>query len=367
MLDGIRVVDFTRLLPGPYATRVLAELGAEVIKIEAKEGGDYTRWWPPLVGDPPMSGAFRELNAGKKSVALDLRDPQSQVSLRRLIETADVLVDSFRPGTLAKMGLDPASFGPRLVYCCLSGFGLDGPDAHRAGHDVGYLGRAGVLGLSGTREAPMTLGIQVADVGASLSAVAGILGALFRRERTGKGGVVDASLIDAGLAFGALSFGVSHAGERVIRGEQILDGSRPCYGVYACKDGKHLAVGALEPKFWIAFVSALELPHLSDCGLDSGEAGARARAEVSSKLMTRTRDEWASVFRAVDACVEPVLDLDEVDRDPHLVARGTFDPTHGFVRGPVRLEAPRVLAPAPALGEHTQEVLASLGIDASLA
>lgn len=410
MLHGIRVVDFSRLLPGPYATRVLVELGAEVIKIEAKEGGDYARWWPPLVGDPPVSGAFRELNAGKKSVALDLRDPGAVLALRSLIATADVLVDSYRPGTLAKMGLDPAALcaaSPRLIYCAITGFGLTGPDAARAGHDVGYLARAGVLGLSGSPALPATLGIQVADVGASLVAISGILGALYRRERTGRGGFVDTSLVESGMAFGALTFGVAHAGEQVVRGDQLLDGSRPCYGVYACAGGGFLAVGALEPKFWRAFVEAIGLPHLADSGLDGGSQGAAVRAEVQAVLMTRTRDEWALLFRSVDACVEPVLSLEEAERDPHLRARGATHP-RGFVRGPIRVgDAPPmrrssvgttgsppplvggaaalppafdpafadgiddddrgeptrdILADAPGLGDHTREVLASLGL-----
>lgn len=367
MLDGIRVVDFSRLLPGPYATRVLAELGAEVIKIEAKDGGDYARWWPPLTGEPPMSGMFRELNAGKKSVALDLRQPAATAALRRLCLTADVIIDSYRPGTLAKMGLDPAGLRaeqPRLVYCAITGFGLTGPDAQRAGHDLGFVARSGLLGLTGPRERPVALGIQVSDVGASWVAVSAILAALFRRERTGQGGVVDTALVEAAIPFGVLEYGVAHAGQPIVRGEMLLDGSRPCYGVYATRGGGFLAVGALEPKFWRAFVEAIGLPHLADAGLDEGEAGARVRAEVEARLLERTRDEWAALFRTVDACVEPVLALDEAERDPQLVARDMIDGAHGFVRSPIHVSgaAARALAAPPALGEHTREVLAGLGL-----
>lgn len=254
---------------------------------------------------------------------------------------------------------------PRLIYCAITGYGLDGPDASRAGHDVGYLGRGGIASLSGSSSTPLTLGIQVADVGASLVAVSGICAALYRREKTGRGGVVDTSLLESGMAFGALSFGVSSAGDKVVRGDQILDGSRPCYGIYPCSDGRFLAVGALEPKFWKAFVDAVGLSHLADSGLDGGDAGSRVRAEVTARLATRTRDAWTALFRTVDACVEPVLDLDEVAADPHVVARASVSPS-GYVRSPIRLDGDvPSLHRAPDLGADTRSVLTSLGLESS--
>lgn len=371
LLEGLEVVDLSRLLPGPYATRVLAELGARVVKIEPLPGGDYARWWPPLVGDPPTSSYFRELNRGKRSVALDLRDPHAQAALARLVARADVLVDSFRPGTLAKLGLDPARFAethPRLVYCALSGFGLDGPHADRAGHDVGYLARAGGLAVSGSREAPTVLGVQVADLGGALTAVSGILAALLRRERTGRGAIVDTALLEAALPFNVLNLAAAQADIPVTRGAELLDGSRPAYAVYPTRDGKFLAVGTLEPKFWRRFVEAIGLPDLVDDGLDLDARGDAVRAQVRAKLLERDRDAWMALLEPLDCCVEPVLEPREALHDPQLRARGVVDPS-GFVRSPIRvtptLGAPPLsaatLSPAPALGADTRAELEALG------
>jgi alpha-methylacyl-CoA racemase len=374
-LTGVRILDLTRLLPGPYATRLLAELGAEVIKVEDPTGGDYARWYPPLDGDPPMGGIFREANRGKKSVALDLKKPAAVAALRYLIAKSDVLVDSFRPGVLARLGLDPRALmeeSPRLIYCALTGFGLTGPDADRAGHDIGYLGRAGALSMCGPGERPVVPGIQVADVGGSLVGVAGILAALFERERTGRGKVVDVSLTEASMAFAVTYFGLLHAGAPPVRGNEMLDGSRPCYGVYETKDGKFLGVGSLEPKFWANFLAALELPELLGSPLDGGEPGAEAKAKVQAKLREKTRDEWTAIFRRVEACVEPILTLEEAEQDPHFRARHTKD-AQSMVRSPIRvsewpaLEAPApALSPAPNLGQHTREVLRDCGVPPEL-
>ncbi|MFO0728988.1 MAG: CaiB/BaiF CoA-transferase family protein [Myxococcota bacterium] len=372
ILSGIRIVDFTRLLPGPYATRVLAELGAEVIKVEATPGGDYARWWPPLSGDPPISTAFAELNRGKKSVALDFRDPASQVALQKLVRSADVLIDGFRPGTLAKMGLDPAALMqelPSLIYCSLTGFGLDGPDVDRAGHDIGYLARAGALGIVGSAEAPMTMGIQVADVAGSWVAISGILAALLRRQASGQGGVVDVAMMEASLGFASLAYGAFRGGAPPVRGQELLDGSRPCYRVYRTKDGRFLAVGALEPKFWAMFVEAIGLPELSASGLDHGETGRAVIERVQARLLERSQAEWAELFRRVDCCVEPVLDIAESVEDPQLVARQAF--ASGYSASPIRVRSTLsgavqrvVLGEAPSLGQHTEEVLVGLGISA---
>ncbi len=373
-LSGVRVLDLSRLLPGPYATRVLAEMGAEVIKVEDPRGGDYARWFAPVIGDPPASGFFRELNRGKKSIQLDLKRPEAQEVIRHIAARSDVLVDSFRPGVLARLGLDPQDLmkgNPKLIYCALTGFGQTGPDAQRAGHDIGYLARAGALGLSGTAEQPVVPGIQVADIGAGMAAVAGISAALFERSKTGRGRVVDIALTEVGMAYGALAFGQLHAGEPWQRGSALLDGSKPCYGIYETQDGKHLAVGALEPKFWGAFLSAIGLPELQPNLLDEGEAGAAVRARVQAKLKEKTRDEWVQVFRSVEACVEPILDMDEVEEDPQFVARKMN--AQGFVRSPVRVtdwsalqSEGRALKEAPALGADTREVMEALQVPEGL-
>jgi crotonobetainyl-CoA:carnitine CoA-transferase CaiB-like acyl-CoA transferase len=265
-LTGIRVIDLTRLLPGPYATRLMAEMGADVIKIEDPKGGDYARWMPPLAGDPPTSSLFNELNRGKRSVTLDLKRPEAQEALRLLAAQGDVLVDGFRPGVLARCGCDPRELmaaNSRLIYCAMTGFGLTGPDLDRAGHDIGYLARSGALALSGTAASPWVSAVQVADIGAALAALSGVLAALFERARTGVGQVVDISLAELGFAFGAANFGSLHGGRVPRRGQEVLDGSHPCYSVYRTRDDRFLAVGALEPKFWAEFVKAIGLPELA--------------------------------------------------------------------------------------------------------
>ena len=372
-LAGVRVLDLSRLAPGPYATRLLAELGAEIIKIEAPPGGDYARWWPPLLGDPPASAVFRELNGGKRGVALDLKHPDAKAAFEQLLAKCDVLIDGFRPGVLARLGLEPERLlqtFPRLIYCAITGYGLTGPDKDRAGHDINYMARAGVLSVSGSKDAPIPLGIQVADFGSALVAMSGILAALYERERTGRGKVVDVSLAESAMAFGPLSFAMMHGGAAPPRGEAMLDGSRPCYRIYRAKEG-FLAVGALEPKFWELFLETIGLTELVDNGLDVGEAALPTIEKVQARLLEKTRDEWAEIFRMVDACVEPVLSLDEAERDPHHVARGAIG--KGYIRSPVRLtnweqrgHADGTLSDPPGLGEHTEETLRALGVDDEL-
>ncbi|MBI4822027.1 MAG: CoA transferase [Deltaproteobacteria bacterium] len=361
-LRGVRVIDLTRLLPGPYACRVLAELGADVVKVESPEGGDWTRHTPPLVGE--VGALFLELNVGKRSVALDLKRELHRRVFLKLVESADVLVDGNRPGVLERLGLAPEyliALNPRLVYAAITGFGLTGPDRGRAGHDIGYSARAGVLSLTGHREAPMVPGVQVADVGAALFALVGIQAALVGRASTGRGGVVDVSLAESAMAFGSLAFGALSGGVTPQRGDEMLDGSRPCYTVYAAKDGRHLAVGALEPKFWMRFCEVIGEPELVLSGHDVGAQGQEVRRRVADRLLERTRDEWMRSFSAADCCVEPVLELSEAKKDAQLVFREAFDRDHGFVRSAARYGDRIALTKAPQLGEHTAEVLRELG------
>lgn len=371
-LHGVRVLDLSRLLPGPYATFLLAQLGAQVDKVEDPKGGDYARWYPPLVDDPPQSSIFRALNRGKRSVTLDLKRPEAKEALGYLLRRADVLVDSFRPGVLERLGLDPLRLlevHPRLIYCAITGFGRSGPDAQRPGHDLGYIARAGVLGLSGPASTPVLPGVQIADIGAGLTAVAGINAALLARERTGRGAIVDTSLLEAAMSFASFGFGAQAGGEVPVRGTGLLDGSRPCYGVYRCQDG-FLAVAALEPKFWQAFLQVIERPELEPYALDTGEPGLLARRSIEAALATRTRAEWRERFSKVEACVEEVLSLPEVAADPQVIARAALSP-YGVespirVHGPAETGAHLPLPPAPALGVHTAEVLSEAGVPSAL-
>lgn len=363
-LAGLKVLDLTRLLPGPYATLVLAEMGARVDKLEDPAGGDGVRAMPPMQGE--MSALFAALNRGKRSLTVDLKSSFGAQALKRLVRHYDVLLESFRPGVMEKLGLGYEALSaenPRLVYASITGFGQTGPDRLRAGHDIGYLARAGVLGYSGAVGGPPpSSGAQFADIGGSLFGLIGVLAALYERQRTGRGSRVDVSMTDAAVAFIhahlATRLAVRPFGAPLTRGREPLNGGFACYGVYRCADGKFLSVGALEPKFYIALCQALGRPELATSGHDTGAAGQATRVELEQTFATRSRDEWLAVLAGHDVCVEPVWEHDEVLTDRQLQARGVIDGS--TLHTPLRPSgAPE--APAPALGEHTAEVLREAG------
>ncbi|ABS25738.1 CaiB/BaiF CoA-transferase family protein [Anaeromyxobacter sp. Fw109-5] len=377
-LEGLRVLDLSRLLPGPFATLVLADLGADVVLVEDPRGGDALRRLPPLAGE--ASGAFHALNRNKCSVALDVRRPEGAAVFLRLARRADVVVESFRPGVLEGLGLGWTALraaNPRLVLCSITGYGQDGPYAARAGHDVDYLAVAGVLGLTGEPERPAVPGVQVADLaGGSWPAVAGILAALLRRATTGEGAHVDVSMAEGAVSLMTLPLAMAWArGTPLERGRELLSGGAACYGVYRTSDGRFVALGALEPKFFAAFCAAAGRPELAPRQFEAGGAGPRA--ELEALFASRTRDEWAALAAAHDVCLAPVLEGDEPRSDPHLVARGAFvqvpTPWEGRaipgIATPVRLRGEQApLAPAPRLGEHGESVLREAGFgDAELA
>jgi alpha-methylacyl-CoA racemase len=371
-LQGVRVLDLSRLLPGPFATLVLADLGADVVKVEDPQGGDSLRWLPPLVGE--QSGYFHAINRNKRSATLDLRRPEGAAAFLRLARGADVVVESFRPGVLDRLGVGWEALhaaNPRLVLCSISGYGQDGPYRERAGHDLDYAAIAGVLALNGPPERPLPLGVQVADLaGGAWPAVAGILAALVRRGATGEGAHVDVSMTEGALALLAMHLGAAAArGAPLARGEEMLNGRAACYAVYRTKDGRFAALGALEPKFFAAFCAAVGRPELAERHLD--DDGRGPRAELEAIFASRTREEWARFAAEHDVCVAPVLEGDEPRADPQLRARGAFveveTPWEGRalpgVASPVRLrgyEAP--LRAAPRLGEHTAAVLREAGV-----
>ena len=364
-LDGLRVLDLTRYIPGPYATMMLADLGADVVKVEPKDG-DPTRFLPPVVGEE--SAAHAALNRGKRSVAVDLRTDEGAGVVRRLAERADVLVEAFRPGVLARRGLGAPALleaNPRLVYCSLTGYGQDGPYVDRAGHDIDYAALGGFLGSNQDAEGrPVVPKTQLADMTAGLVVVIGVLAALQARERTGRGQHVDVSLLRATLATMTLPLtrALADGGPA-----DELTGAFACYGVYPCRDGRSVAVGALEPKFWESLCRALEAPELAGAQWTTGQRRVQARAAVASRFAARDRDDWLRALADEDVCVEPVLDLAEVASHP--AAAGAFwdQPAGGSrlrtVAPPVRFSGtPGPEArPSPALGEHTQDVLAEAG------
>jgi alpha-methylacyl-CoA racemase len=367
-LTGIRVLDLTRLLPGAFCTMLLADMGADVIKVEEPETGDYMRWTPPMIDG--QSALFNALNRNKRSVSLNLKSEEGRDLLLKLVETSDVLVEGNRPGVMDRLGLGwdvLHARSPRIVMCSITGYGQDGPFAGRAGHDLNYMATAGGLGLNGEHGGPpVPLSVQVADIGGGgLQPAVAILGALVAVQRGGEGRWIDAAMTDGAVSWLALALAARGAGEEVARGEQRLAGRHACYRVYACKGGGFYSVGALEPKFWAALSTALGRPDLIELQFAEGEEGRRVHHDMEEIFAARTRSEWERELSALDACCEPVLDLDEVASHPQIAARRLIETraTGVEVRPAVQLRSDWRRRDAPRLGEHTAEVLAEAGVD----
>ena len=372
-LDNVRVLDLTRLLPGPFCTVMLADFGADVVKVEDTSGGDYMRWMPPLVDE--YSAMFHPLNRNKRSLAIDLKHALGREGFLRLATTADVVVESFRPGVMDRLGLGFATLheaNPKLVLCSISGYGQDGPFRERAGHDLNYAAVAGVLLLGGgAAEGPVMPGLQVGDLGGgALDAALAIMVALHSAARTGQGQHCDVSMVD-----GLVSWTGVHASQLFATGsvpgpgDGMLTGRFPCYRIYPCADG-YLSVGALEPKFWREFVEVIGLPELAGSGLVDGAEGRRAVTAVEAVLRTRTRAQWEQTLAGHDVCVEPVLDVGETFEHPQVRSRGMrLDAGEGRPTAqtgfPIRLMGTPAAyrRAAPGYGEHTDEVLAEAGLD----
>lgn len=367
-LTGIRVLDLTRLLPGPFCTMLLADMGADVVKVEEPGAGDHLRWMPPLVDG--RSALFNAVNRNKRSLTLDLKTDAGRELLLLLVEGADVLVEGNRPGVLDRIGLGWAVIharNPRLVMCSITGYGQDGPFAARAGHDINYMATAGALGLNGERaRPPVPLAVQVADVGGGgLQPAVAILGALVGVQRGGEGRRLDVSMTDGAVSWMALALAARRGGEEVGRGDQRLAGRHPCYRVYACKDGGFYSVGALEPKFWRVLCDALGRPDLIDLQFAEGEGGELAHRALEEVFASRTRAEWEDRLAEVDACCEPVLELDEVASHPQIAARGLIAKRESGVevRPAVQVRADWRRRDPPGLGEHSAEILSEVGVD----
>lgn len=332
-LAGVRVIDLTRLLPGPLATQHLAELGAEVIKIEgpARDGQDdgtrrmFLSAADRAAGRPSL--AFRALNAGKQLREIDLRSPAGRDALRELARGADLLVEGFRPGVMARLGLgwdELHALNPKLVMCAISGYGQRNAWSQRAGHDINYIAMAGVLEQIATVDGEVALpNFQIGDLmGGTQAAVSGMLAALLAAQRTGVGRFVDVSMTHEVWRHHVLArFTLEATGSTPAPGRDLLSGGAPCYGVYCCADGRHLAVGALELKFWRALCEAIARPQWSQrhwsLGLAPGSAASMAlRAELSALIATRTMADWVEHLAGADCCVTPVLRLDELPEHP---------------------------------------------------
>lgn len=377
--DGLKVLDLSRLLPGGFCSLLLADFGADVIKVEDTGMGDYIRWSPPAfegAQDTAKGALFVSLNRGKRSVRIDLKTEGGRDVLLRLVRDADVLLESFRPGVLDRLGVGYERLrqeNPGLVYCAITGYGLTGPNVQRSGHDLNYLGLNGLLAISGDENGPpIQAGGQIADVGGgALMAAFGILAALRERDRSGEGQLVDVSMFDGALSWLAMvAARVFAAGERPRRGSELLGGSLLCYRPYRCADG-WVTLGALEPKFFAAWCEGVQRPDLIAQQFD--KPGSAAHAEVEAIFLTRTRDEWAAFADAHDCCLEPVLEVEEALESELVRAREMViefeQPGAGKVKGlgmPVKLSRTpgRVRSGGPALGEHTEHVLQEAGFSA---
>lgn len=372
-LDGIRVLDLSRLLPGPFLTMALGDLGADVVKVEAPGVGDYMRQMPAAKKD--LGGRYLAVNRNKRSLVLDLKSATGRDALLRMIERADVVVETFRPGVMDRLGLSYATLKERnraVVVCSISGFGQTGPYRDRAGHDLNYIGLAGVLAMGGESRGrkPAMPGVQIADLaGGALWGLSAVLAALVGRGRTGEGAHLDISMTEGSLALLAAEVGNYDAGAPPpTRGAETLNGALACYGVYETSDGKYLSVGALEPKFWAAFNEAIgRTSNLADVVAPPARQ-AEIRAEVEAILRTKTRDEWAEILRAHDCCCEPVLELEELPAHPLHAARQMFFSIEDPELGPIQqvrtpLGAPRARRRAPRLGEQSAEILREYGFE----
>jgi alpha-methylacyl-CoA racemase len=381
-LDDVKILDLTRLLPGGFCTLLLADLGADVIKVEDTGQGDYVRWAPPYYGSEehsPLgtrSAIYLALNRNKRSVRLDLKQEGGRQALLKLTESADVLVESFRPGVLEKLGVGfdvLSQANPALVYCPITGYGQDGPNRDRAGHDMNYLGLNGILGLTGEAGGPpIQSGAQIADLGGGgLMAAVGILAALQEARRSGKGQMVDISMTDGSLSWLVMEAGrYFGSGEVPERGNIMLSGGIVCYRPYEASDG-WVTCGALEPKFWQRFCRAVDRDDLIEKQFE--KPGSDAHREVAEIFKTRTRSEWKAFNDEHDAMIEPILELDEALESELVREREMVisyeQPEMGEIQQlgfPIKLSRTPagIHRPAPALGEHTAEILGDSGYSA---
>lgn len=373
-LEGIKILDLSRLLPGPFCSMLLADFGADVVKVEDPKIGDYIRWWPPRMGR--NSGFHVVLNRNKRSLTLNLKSPEGKEIFQQLVHTTDVVLESFRPGVMERLGLGYEKLSktnPNLIYCAITGYGRTGPRSQKAGHDINYLALGGVLSHSGRENGPTLSGVQIADLGGgAIMAAFSIVAALLARRRQGEGQYIDISMLDGSLTWNCLRWGKYLADQKIPRpGDDMLNHGFACYNIYKTKDGRYMALGALEPKFWQGFCESVGR---SDWNQENYfQPGPHQRIlqdEIAELFRRKTQADWIAHFGNHDCCCEPVLNLDEVLADPHLRAREmvvelvheSWGAYHQLGIAPKLSRTPgKISSHAPELGEHTDAVLQGLG------
>lgn len=321
-LAGLKILDFSTLLPGPWATMNLADLGAEVIRIASGSRPDALEAFPPYVEGTTFSVTAAQVLRNKEIITLDLKDPCAVEVIHKLVADYDIVIEQFRPGVMDRLGLgyeELREVNDRVIYCSLTGYGQTGPKAKAAGHDINYLSNAGIFGYSGTQERPVAIGIQIADLAAGANnAIIAVLTAVIARFASGQGQYIDISMTDGALAFNAMSgAGALLTGSSPQRGRDAYNGGT-LYDFYETADGQFMALGAVEPNFFAAFADGIGHPEWASLGIAGGES---LKVQVADLIRTRTRDEWVQAFAGIDACFDPVLSLTEALESPNSIAR----------------------------------------------
>ena len=373
-LNSLKVLDFTTLLPGPYATMCLADMGADVLRVVSGSRPDLVDFFPPLVPGTKLSAASTQLGRNKRCMALNLKDPRALKIIHQLIADYDIVIEQFRPGVMAKLNLDFESLikvNPALIYCSITGYGQTGPLRDRAGHDMNYIARSGIMSYSGKKTTgPGLVGIQIADIASgSNNAVIGILAAVVYRHNTGKGQFIDISMTDGMIAFNAMyGAGFLVDGKDLEREGTLLNGGS-LYDYFETKDGQYVSFGGLEPQFFTNFFNTINRPDLIPGGVYP-KGVEKIKQEIREIFLTKTRDEWIEIFNRTDACFEPVMTLTEVFRDALALERGMLVEVPLRAGGKVKQIAnpikfsvtpPEYRHAGVTAGTHTREVLTGLG------
>jgi alpha-methylacyl-CoA racemase len=372
-LEGVRIIDFTRLLPGPMATMMLADMGADVIKVEDPDSPDYIRGFEPLIDG--TSAFYYALNRNKRSLAINSLSTEGKSVLLGLIKTSDVLIEQYRPGVMKKLGLDYEmlrTVNPKLIYISITGYGQGSSLSQAAGHDINYIAIAGALGTTIDADGePVIPGFQLADIaGGSYATISAVTAALYQREKTGLGGYIDIAMTDSVLPFIALPYAEYQANNTLRKGKFQLSGSQANYNTYKCSDGKYLALGSLEPKFWNAVCTKLDKPDWQDKILSNTETQLSIRKEMQSIFLKKTRDEWISFFAADDICLTPINELSEIGADKYLNERNMFvdfnigDRQIKTIAQPIKFQNSKTSENwiAPKLGEDSYSILKELNL-----